>query len=60
MHSARHSVAGAVLGEKGLALVKNGHGVNLAETPQTKGHGTHTMAWIWKGYLEDLLRETAK
>jgi homoserine O-acetyltransferase len=26
----------------------------------TRGHGTHTQAAVWKGYLVELLKESAK
>jgi homoserine O-acetyltransferase len=38
--------------------VKGGHAVVLPITDQTRGHGTHTIAAIWKGYLAELLEES--
>jgi homoserine O-acetyltransferase/O-succinyltransferase len=46
--------------QRGIEKVKNGKAVVLPETPATRGHGTHTMAWMWKGYLEQLLKESEK
>jgi homoserine O-acetyltransferase len=46
--------------QRGIQKVKNGRAVVLPQTPATRGHGTHTSAWIWLGYLEMLLKETEK
>ncbi len=42
------------------ARLKHGRFVLIPASDQTHGHGTHTWAAIWKGYLEELLNETAK
>ncbi|HEX3356505.1 MAG TPA: alpha/beta fold hydrolase, partial [Tepidisphaeraceae bacterium] len=42
--------------ETSIKNVKHGRAIVLPESPQTRGHGTHTLAWIWKGYLHDLLQ----
>jgi homoserine O-acetyltransferase len=34
--------------------------VLLPITAQTRGHGTHTLPAIWGGYLQQLLRQTAR
>jgi homoserine O-acetyltransferase len=38
--------------------VKRGRCVVLPISPDTRGHGTHTVAKVWKNYLADFLRET--
>ena len=40
--------------------VPHGKFVLLPITDETRGHGTHTLAAIWKGYLAQLLTESAK
>ncbi len=37
--------------------LKRGRYVLLPASEQTRGHGTHTWAALWKGYLAELLRE---
>jgi homoserine O-acetyltransferase len=46
--------------EREIQRVPHGHAVILPLTPQTRGHGTHTVAAIWKPLLEILLAESAK
>lgn len=46
--------------EKLIRKVPHGRFVLLPITDQTRGHGTHTLAAIWKGYLAQLLAESAK
>jgi homoserine O-acetyltransferase/O-succinyltransferase len=38
--------------------VKRGRFVLLPITDQTSGHGTHTLAAVWKQYLAELLAES--
>jgi homoserine O-acetyltransferase len=38
--------------------VKRGRFIMLPITEQTRGHGTHTIAKIWQGYLKELLEES--
>jgi homoserine O-acetyltransferase len=38
-----------------IKRVPKGRYVLLPITDQTRGHGTHTLPAIWKGYLEELL-----
>jgi len=40
--------------------VKNGRFVLLAISEETRGHGTHTRAAVWKQYLEELLGKAAR
>ena len=42
--------------EREIKRVKNGRYILLPITPQTRGHGTHTVASIWKDYLAELLK----
>jgi homoserine O-acetyltransferase/O-succinyltransferase len=39
-----------------VARVKNAKFVLLPITDQTRGHGTHSLPAVWKGYLADFLR----
>jgi homoserine O-acetyltransferase/O-succinyltransferase len=44
--------------EKNIKLISHGQFVLLPITDQTRGHGTHTMAAIWKQYLVQILEES--
>jgi len=44
--------------EREIKRVKNGRYVLLPITDQTRGHGTHTIASIWQGYLKELLESS--
>ncbi len=46
--------------EREIKKVKKGRFILLPITDKTRGHGTHTVASIWKGYLQDLLRRSAR
>lgn len=46
--------------EKLIREVPHGRFVLLPITDQSRGHGTHTLAAVWKGYLAQLLEESAK
>ena len=48
------------IAEREIRRVKRGRFVLLPISDETRGHGTHTWAAIWKPYLEQLLRETAR
>src|SRR5437870_2043920 len=41
--------------EKEIKRVKRGRFVMIPISDQTRGHGTHTIAAIWQGYLKELL-----
>jgi len=41
--------------EREIKRVKHGKAVVLPMTDQTRGHGTHTLAAVWKQYLAELL-----
>jgi homoserine O-acetyltransferase len=42
--------------ERDISRVKRGCAAMLSITDQTRGHGTHTVAAVWGGYLARLLR----
>jgi homoserine O-acetyltransferase len=44
--------------EREIKRVKRGRFIMLPITEQTRGHGTHTIARIWQGYLKELLEES--
>jgi len=46
--------------EREIKKVKQGRYVLLPITDETRGHGTHTIASIWQGYLKELLEKTDK
>ena len=41
--------------EREIKRVPNGRAVVLPLSPSTRGHGTHTVAAVWKTYLDELL-----
>lgn len=43
--------------EREIKRVKNGRAVVLPLTPDTRGHGSHTVAALWKQYLRELLEK---
>ena len=48
------------IAEREIRKVKNGRFVLLPESLETRGHGTHTRAVVWKQYLEELLKSSAR
>lgn len=44
--------------EHEIKRVPKGRAVVLPLSPQTRGHGSHTVAALWEGYLLELLRQT--
>jgi homoserine O-acetyltransferase len=44
--------------ERETKRVPRGRAILLPMTPQSRGHGTHTVAAVWKQYLQDLLAAT--
>ena len=46
--------------EREIKRVKHGRYILLPITSETRGHGTHTIAAIWQGYLKELLEMTGK
>lgn len=47
------------IAEREIKKVKNGRFVLLPITDETRGHGTHTRAAVWKQYLDQLLEQSA-
>ena len=41
--------------EHEIKRVSKGRAVVIPSSPETRGHGTHTIAAVWKRYLEELL-----
>jgi len=48
------------IAQREIARVKHGKFVLLPITDQTRGHGTHTWAAVWKPYLEEVLKTPAR
>ncbi len=46
--------------EREIKRVKRGHFIMIPISDQTRGHGTHTIAAIWQGYLKELLAESER
>jgi homoserine O-acetyltransferase/O-succinyltransferase len=44
--------------EREIKRVKRGKAVVVPMSNETRGHGTHTVAKVWKQYLADLLKES--
>jgi len=44
--------------EKEIHRVAKGRAVMIPYSDQTRGHGTHTLAAVWKNYLAELLQES--
>jgi homoserine O-acetyltransferase len=48
------------IAEREIKKVKSGRFVLLPITDETRGHGTHTRAAVWKQYLAELLEKSAR
>jgi homoserine O-acetyltransferase len=46
--------------EDGIKRVKNGRAIMIPFSDKTAGHGTHTLAAVWKNYLEELLKASER
>jgi homoserine O-acetyltransferase len=46
--------------ERQIERVKRRKAVVMPQTDKTNGHGTHTLAAVWKAYLEELLRQSER
>jgi homoserine O-acetyltransferase len=46
--------------ERNVARVPKGRAVVVPLTPETRGHGTHTIAAVWERYLGELLTLSAR
>jgi homoserine O-acetyltransferase len=44
------------IAEREIAHVKRGRFILIPISDETRGHGTHTRARVWKNYLEELLK----
>ena len=47
------------IADREIKRVKNGKFVLLPITDETRGHGTHTRAAVWKQYLAELLQKSS-
>ena len=48
------------IAEQQVKRIRNGRFVLIPIGPDTRGHGTHTMAAVWKDHLAELLKETER
>jgi homoserine O-acetyltransferase len=46
--------------EREIQRVPHGRAIVIPMSDQTVGHGTHTVAAVWKRYLEELLEATER
>jgi homoserine O-acetyltransferase/O-succinyltransferase len=46
--------------ENEIKRVKNGKAIVIPEGPDTQGHGTHTLAKVWKADLAELLKNSER
>jgi homoserine O-acetyltransferase len=46
--------------ERGIKRVPCGRAIVIPMSDKTRGHGSHTLAALWKNQLADLLKETEK
>jgi homoserine O-acetyltransferase len=46
--------------EREIKRVPKGRAILLPQSPETRGHGTHTVATLWKQYLQELLAASAR
>ena len=46
--------------QQAIKRVKRGKYVLIPVGPETRGHGTHTRAAVWKQYMQELLQESEK
>ena len=46
--------------EKEITRVPKGRAIMIPLSDKTAGHGTHTIAAVWKSYLVELLKQSAK
>lgn len=44
--------------EREIKRVERGRALVIPESEQTRGHGTHTLAAVWKEYLAELMKES--
>ncbi len=48
------------IAEQMVKRIPHGKFVLIPISDQTHGHGTHTYAGVWQGYMAELLKETAR
>lgn len=48
------------IAEREIGRVRRGRFVLIPASSETRGHGTHTWAALWKPHLEELLKESAR
>jgi homoserine O-acetyltransferase len=46
--------------EREIKRIPKGQAIVLPLSPETRGHGTHTVATVWKQYLEELLASSSR
>lgn len=46
--------------EREIKRVKHGNAIVIPLGERTRGHGTHTLAYVWKAHLAKLLKQSAK
>ncbi|HEU4654734.1 MAG TPA: hypothetical protein VFS47_12155, partial [Steroidobacteraceae bacterium] len=46
--------------EREIKRVQHGKAVVIPRSKDTRGHGTHTMAAVWKQYLQELMKESER
>jgi homoserine O-acetyltransferase len=46
--------------EREIKRLPHGRAITLPESEVTRGHGSHTIAKLWKQYLEELLKQTER
>jgi homoserine O-acetyltransferase len=46
--------------DREIKRVPHGRAVTIPLSPETRGHGSHTIAKLWRGELEDLLKSEKK
>lgn len=46
--------------EREIKRVKHGKAIVIPLGEQTRGHGTHTLAYVWKEHLAELLKQSEK
>jgi homoserine O-acetyltransferase len=46
--------------EREIKNVKRGRAIVIPRSDRTRGHGTHTLAAVWKEHLAELLKETER
>ena len=46
--------------ERGITRVPKGRAITIPLSDRTAGHGTHTLAAVWKQHLVELLKETER